>query len=72
MVQLFETIMTAILAYMAYALYDGVSAPSILSLLVFVQVLFWVLDFLFIRGGMAEIEEVRQLARRLSQSMSRA
>ena len=72
MIQVFEAIMTAILAYMAYAVFEGTASSAILGVLIGVQALFWGLDFLFIRGGVEEIENMRRVARKLSHSLSRA
>jgi hypothetical protein len=72
MIQLFESVMTVILAYMGYAIYEGSASMAILGLLVIVQALFWSLDFLFVRGGVEEVENMRRVARKLSSSLSKA
>jgi len=72
MIQAFEAIMTAILAYMGYAVYEGSASTLILTLLVVVQALFWALDFLFVRGGVEDIDNMRRVVRKLSQSLSGA
>ena len=72
MIQLFEAVMTGILAYMAYALFEGSASSSVLGLLILIQTLFWTLDFLFVRGGAEDVEEMRRMARRVSRNLSRA
>jgi hypothetical protein len=72
MIQAFEAVMTGILAYMAYSVYEGVASSPVLGLLIVIQMMFWVLDFLFVRGGFDDIENMRRIARKLSRSLSRA
>src|ERR1051325_1272524 len=52
MIQVFEAIMTGILAYMAYAIFEGSASSAVLGVLILIQAFFWGLDFLFVRGGM--------------------
>jgi len=72
MIQSFEVIMTAILAYMGYVALEGTAAPAVLGVLIFIEALFWCLDFLFIRGGIQEIDDMKRVARKLSGALSRA
>ena len=72
MIQVFEAIMTGILAYMAYAIFEGSASSAVLGVLIIIQAFFWGLDFLFVRGGMEDIDEMRRVARKLSRSLSRA
>jgi hypothetical protein len=72
MIQVFEAIMTGILAYMAYAIFEGSASSSVLGVLIVIQAFFWALDFLFVRGGLEDIEDMRRVARKLSRArMSR-
>lgn len=50
MFQVFELIMTGVLAYMAYTVIGGYASPVVLGILLMVQAVFWTLDFLFIRS----------------------
>ena len=72
MIQVFEAIMTGILAYMAYAIFEGSASSAVLGVLIVIQAFFWGLDFLFVRGGMEDIDEMRRVARKISRSFSRA
>jgi hypothetical protein len=72
MIQLFEAIMTAILAYMAYAIFEGHASSAVLGILIVIQSLFWGLDFLFVRGGVDDLAQMRRVARKISRSLSRA
>lgn len=72
MVRTFEFVMTCILSYMAYCLYEGHVSGPVMGLLILIQSLFWGIDLLLVRSSDEELDQMRRVARRLSRSMSRA
>ena len=54
MFRIFEIIMSLVLVYMAYVVFQDSASPAVLGVLLIIQGMFWSIDFLFIRTPIEE------------------